>query len=202
MVSLAAAWDTLGWVYFQSGDLPKAQKYIEASWLLSENGIVADHLGQIYAAQGQQPAAVHAWRLALAANTSLEDTRERLRKSGSSPEMQTVSLKGRARTALPMRPEEELGKLRTAGVPDLPKQQASAEFFFLFADGKVQDAHFISGSPALQSASGSLRKAHYDTPFPDSGPEKIVRRGILSCSTYTSPSCQVVLLLPATTRRE
>ena len=202
VVSLAAAWDTLGWVYFQSGDLPKAEQYIEASWLLSENGIVADHLGQIYAAQGRQAAATHEWRLALAANSSLVETRERLLKSGSAPEMETISLHGKAKITMALRAEEELGKLRTSAVPDLPKQEASAEFFLLFSDGKVSGAHFISGSPALQSAAGSLEKANYATPFPDHGPEKIVRRGILSCSTYTKPSCQFVLLLPSTTRNE
>jgi hypothetical protein len=58
-----------------------------------------------------------------------------------------------------------------------------------------------SGSDALKSAREALLKVHYDMPFPDGGPERIARRGILSCSTYTSPSCQFVLLLPSTTRK-
>ena len=100
-----------------------------------------------------------------------------------------------------MSPAEELGKLRTAGIPDLPKQEGNAEFFVLFSAGKVEDAQFISGSDALKSAREALLKVHYDMPSPDGGPERIPRRGILSCSTYTSPSCQFVMLLPSTARK-
>jgi len=39
-----------------------------------------------------------------------------------------------------------------------------------------------------------LLKTPFDVRFPDEGPEKIVRRGILSCSSYGTPSCQFVFL--------
>ena len=37
--------------------------------------------------------------------------------------------------------------------------------------------------------------------FPDNGREKVVRRGILSCSQYTAPSCSFVFLLPENTKK-
>jgi hypothetical protein len=96
---------------------------------------------------------------------------------------------------------EELGKLRTVEVQSLPKQEGTAEFFILFSARKVEDVQFISGSEQLKKAAGALSTARYNFDFPDDGPEKVVRRGILSCSEYTSPSCQVVFLLPSTTKK-
>src|SRR5712672_602455 len=36
VTSLAAYWDTLGWVYFQRGELPLAEKYVRSSWMLMQ----------------------------------------------------------------------------------------------------------------------------------------------------------------------
>ena len=49
--SIAAYWDTLGWVHFQRGDMGKAEKFVLASWQLDMHGEVGDHLGQIYEKQ-------------------------------------------------------------------------------------------------------------------------------------------------------
>ncbi|HEX7363399.1 MAG TPA: DUF3857 domain-containing protein [Bryobacteraceae bacterium] len=199
---LAAAWDTLGWAYFQSGNTQAAEAYIKASWLLSQNGTVADHLGQLYARQGKKTQAIHVWQLALAANGRLKDVRKRLENLGVSTGPTPVELlrqasQGHPATG-PSKERAELSQLRTTKIRGIPKQQASAEFFLLFSASKVEDAQFISGSPALKSAIAALLKAHYNMPFPDKGPERIVRRGILSCSTYASPSCEFVFLLPST----
>lgn len=200
---MAAAWDTLGWAYHALGDDAKAQPYIDASWKLCQHGDVGDHLGQIYEQQGKHQAAIHMWRLALAANGKLDDTRNRLRQAGASeydrPGLRTV--KKTLSAATPVDPPEELGKLRTSGVPSLPKQTGSAEFFLLFSSDGLEDVQFISGEDSLKNAATSLHEVHYDLPFPDHGPEKIARRAILSCSTLTNPSCQVVFLLPANTRK-
>lgn len=198
--SLGAAWDTLGWVYFQSGDLTQAERYIDASWRLCQRGPVGLHLGQIYDRQGKRQAAIHVWQLALAANESPE-IREQLRKAGASTEPPRPKLQRGGKASMFTSPGEELGKLRTTGIPGLPKQQASAEFFLLFSENKLENAQFISGSESLKQAVHALMMTHFDSPSPDSGPEKIVRRGILSCSTYTSPSCQLTMLLPDATRR-
>ena len=53
-------WDTLGWVYFQQGDLAKASRYVDASWLLSQHGEVGDHLAQILEKQGHKEQAADA----------------------------------------------------------------------------------------------------------------------------------------------
>jgi tetratricopeptide (TPR) repeat protein len=47
VASLAAYWDTLGWVYFQRGDLEAAEKYIKAAWVLQQHSEVGHHIGAV-----------------------------------------------------------------------------------------------------------------------------------------------------------
>jgi TonB family protein len=195
--SLAAEWDTIGWVYFKQGDLVKAEKYVDASWQLSQQADVAEHLGEVYDKQGKQNAAIHIWRLALAANSKQAGAQERLRKAGAPLVEPFHPAKGAAKD-IPVSAGEELGKLRTIGIRGLPKQTGSAEFFVLASHEGIEDAQFISGADELKDAGHAIKAAKYAFPFPDSGGEKLIRRGILSCSTYTDPSCQFVLLLPST----
>jgi len=186
---LAAEWDTLGWIYFQQNDLAQAEKYVTASWQLSQQADVADHLAAIYEKQGKRDQAVHLWRLAAAADSRNEEAREHLKKAGA-----TLSVAG------PVQPNEELGALRTIKIPALPKQTGSAEFLVLVMRNGIEGARLIGESLAFKDAAPAIQGAKYEFPFPDDGPEKLVRRGILSCSTYTSPSCQLTLLLPSTTK--
>ncbi len=195
---IAAAWDTLGWTDFQNGDAVGAEKYLKAAWSLSQRAPVADHLSQVYEKQKDVPAAIHMLQLELACGRNLSEVREHLEKLKASlrGSMQTVS-----RTAALVQPGEELGKLRTVNVSALPKQEASAEFFVLLNGTRAEEAEFISGSETLKSAATALKAANFPTELPDSNATKLVRRGILSCSIYTRPSCQFVMLLPESTRR-
>lgn len=181
--------------------MQKAELYVDASWRLAQGGMVGDHLGQIYARQGRQKAAIHTWQLAIGSDSTLEDTKERLRKAGASADPERPSLKRGIRASVFVSASEELGKLRLTDISALPKQEGSAEFFVLFAGGKVEDVQFVSGSESLKSAGSALAAAKYDIRVPDAGLEKIPRRGVLSCSKYTSPSCQFVMFLPSTTKK-
>jgi hypothetical protein len=168
--------------------------------MLGQGGVMADHLGQVYERQGKRDAAVHAYQLAIAASPGMEDTRERLKNLGGPLEPQKKILTQKPGEKpfrvppLSRSPGEELGNLRTTGIPELGRREGTAEFFLLFSAHKVEDAQFISGSDQLKTAASALLKAQYNVPFADDGPEKLVRRGILSCSPYTKPSCQFVFL--------
>jgi hypothetical protein len=71
----------------------------------------------------------------------------------------------------------------------------------LFSPGKIEDAQFISGADSLKEARDALMKARFDVPFPDGSSAKIVRRGILSCSSYTTPNCQFTFIPTADTKK-
>ena len=93
----------------------------------------------------------------------------------------------------------EVQNLRTIEISGLPKKMASAQFWLVFTPQGVEEVKMISGDPSLSQAADQIRKHAFPQTFPDPGPVKIVRRGILSCSQFSS-TCQLVLMLPQTTQ--
>jgi tetratricopeptide (TPR) repeat protein len=190
MSSLAADWDTLGWVYFRTGNLDAAQKYVEAAWNLEQDPDVADHLGQIYEAQHKLQAAIQAYQWALAASPTwmrhddMPEARKRLARL--SPD-KVISRSPEA--------GEYLGKMRTTHLPRILPGSASADFFLLLSEGpKVEDVKFISGDVKLKSATAVLKKTKLNVLFPDHALTRLLRRAMLVCSPTTG--CELVLLPP------
>jgi tetratricopeptide (TPR) repeat protein/transglutaminase-like putative cysteine protease len=189
--SLIAYWDTLGWVYFSENNLDKAQKYVAAAWQLGHHGEVGDHLGQIYEKQGNKDLAQHTYALSLSALRPIPETRDRLAAlAGGSAKADAAVAKYK----------DELQQLRTVDLGKVAKETGSAEFFVLLSRGKgaaatVEAVKFASGEEKLKSFTEALRTAEYRLSFPDDTPVKILRRGILSCSTATG-NCAFILMLP------
>ena len=70
--------DSLGWVYFKTGDYQKAITYLEkASELNPSNAIITDHLGDAYWLGGRKNEAIFQWKQAL---TQKEENDELNRK--------------------------------------------------------------------------------------------------------------------------
>jgi len=189
--SLIAYWDTLGWVYFSKGNLDKAEKYIAAAWGLGGHGEVGDHLGQIYEKRGDKDLALRTYALSLNALRPDPETRGRLASlSGGDAKADAAVAKYKA----------DLQRTRTIDLGKVAKEDASAEFFLLLSRGPsaaatVEGVKFASGDEKLKRFTDALRTAAYPVTFPDDTPVKILRRGILSCSTATG-NCSFVLMLP------
>lgn len=188
--SLAAYWDTLGWVYFSKGDLPKAEKFLTAAWELDQHSDIGDHLGQLYEKQGRRDDAIRLYALALAAMRPEPEARTHL-----------AALVGAAKVNLTVdRYRDGLQSMRTISLGKVAKQTATADFFVLLSNAgtstNVQGVKFISGEEKLKIFSEVLRTAKYQQTFPDDSPAQIVRRGVLSCS-QSSGECGFVLLLPS-----
>src|SRR3954466_7317540 len=56
--SIAAYWDTLGWVYYAKEDFSRAERYVDAAWRITQNAEVGDHLAQIFEKQGRRDEAI------------------------------------------------------------------------------------------------------------------------------------------------
>jgi hypothetical protein len=175
------------------GDLKMAERYVNSSWQLLQHAVAADHLGQIYERQGKRAEAAHAYRLALAVNTNLPDTRARLQKLGVADETRSA---GPVKGPRVVQPVEELYLLRRTPVPEIKLSTAFAEFLLLFSATGVEEAKFLHGDSDLQGAGDVLKKTHFNFPLPDQGPAKIARRGILTCSPSLTPHCNFVLVPP------
>lgn len=185
-------------MYFRQNNVAKAEVYVKAAWQWGQHADVADHLAQIYERQGKRQAAVRMWRLALVADSKNEEAQQGLQRAGVSAVERPAMNRKRSNDA-PISAAEEFGTLRTIKVPALPVQTGSAEFFLLVGRNGIEDVRLIGESHKFKEAGHAIKAAQYAWAFPDPGPEKIVRRGILSCSTYTHPSCELTMLLPSTT---
>ncbi len=193
--SLIAYWDTLGWVYFNQGNLDKAEKYISSAWQLGHHGEVGDHLGQVYEKQGKKDLALRTYALCLSGLRPIPETRDRLASlAGGSPKVDAAVAKHK----------EELQQLRTIDLGKIAKETGSADFFVLLSRGPghggnsaatVEAVKFAEGDEKLKIFTEALRTAEYRLTFPDDTPVKILRRGILTCSTATG-NCKFVLTLP------
>jgi tetratricopeptide (TPR) repeat protein len=190
VAGLAAYWDTLGWVYFQKGDLKHAEKFINSAWLLDQHSEIGDHLAQIYERREEKAKAERLYAMALAAQRPSPETRGRLAALVGEQHVNAAVDKYRG----------ELVLERTLKLGPLLKEDAEAEFFMALAAGrKVEGVKFIRGDEKLKPFASALMTATFPDVFPDETPTRVVRRGVLTC-TQAASGCTLVLMLPEDVR--
>lgn len=193
VASLAAYWDTLGWVYFQKGDLDAAEKYIKAAWIVQQHSEVGHHMGMVAEKRGKKEEAIGLYAQGVVAFRVVPEARESLERL--TPANTIENLLQTAKKDLDGYNIITLGQL----APDL-KSLAEAEFYVVFApnatrNAEVVDVKFIKGADSLKGLASQLKSIKHPLVFPDSSPTKVVRRGILVCQpkpgactfTMTSP---------------
>lgn len=206
-----AAWDTLGWVYFQMGDLKRAEDYVRAAWILGQNGVSGDHLAQIMEKLGKKKEAEHLYEQALAAH-SMRTTSwgipvgdptkvyqdgqsqvlahyEKLTGHKSAP---MISISRLPNGEWTKSPADELRDARKAKVSATTSLSGTADFALVFASGKVESVRYRSGSDELKSMTGKLQAAHYMMMFPSGSGAKIVRRVELTCNPASGCSAEML----------
>jgi tetratricopeptide (TPR) repeat protein len=179
VTSLTAYWDTLGWVYFQKGDLDTAEKYIKAAWVVQHNGDQGYHMGMIAEKRGKKDEAIRLYAQGAAALESAQEAREGLSRLAPADSVQ--KLLDVAKAELRDSNIVNLGPL----MPAL-KAPVEAEFYVVFAPdsmraAQVADVKFIKGAESLKPLAAQLKTIKYQLVFPDNSPTKIVRRGALLC---------------------
>jgi hypothetical protein len=177
--SLVFYWDTLGWVYFQKGDIDTAERYIKAAWLLQPHGEVGNHMGMIAEKRGRKDEAIRLYAQGTVAFEMVPDTRASLERLA--PQNSIEKLLQAAKEELRQNSVLTLGQL----LPDL-KAPVEAEFFLVFApdaarNAQAIDAKFIKGDERLKPFASELKAVKYQLVFPDAAPTKIIRRGALLC---------------------
>lgn len=190
MALLARYWDSLGWVYFQQGQLDRAQRYIEAAWSLDQDKMYGEHLAKTYERQGKNSAADHLRDLA----KTCPDLHRAVILSGKPQPV--ASFSGAEMKAANL----ELLKMRRTPLSGVTSAPGRAEFFVLIAPGgKVEDSKFIDGDEPMRSLSKALAGLTFNAPLPDDAPVKLVREGVLQCKG--SPVTCEFTLTPVTSVR-
>jgi tetratricopeptide (TPR) repeat protein len=191
--SLAAYWDTLGWVYFQKGDLDSAEKYIKASWAIQQHSEVGHHIGSVAEKRGRKDEAIRLYAQGAVADRVRPEARESLLKLIKPDTVET--LLQAAKKELPAYQMLKLAQL----LPDL-KAPVEGEFYVLFAPdsnrhAQVVDVKFFKGDESLRPLASQLKSIKYALVFPDATPTKIVRRGTLRCEAKPG-ACTFTMVSP------
>jgi tetratricopeptide (TPR) repeat protein/transglutaminase-like putative cysteine protease len=189
MQLVALAWARVGWAKFQQGETLTAIRFLNSAWLLSQCGAVANRLGQVFEKQGQPEKARQMYALAIAAGGSdVQDSRARLEKlADGGPDAGKSSADKKIAQA-----SVELVQSRTVKLTPITSKSASARFNLVFdSSPRPERAEFVDGDETLRAASAQLREKDFPVRFPDASSIKIVRRGLLSCSTS---GCGIELL--------
>ncbi|MGA7754632.1 MAG: tetratricopeptide repeat protein, partial [Candidatus Sulfotelmatobacter sp.] len=208
-----AAWDTLGWVYFQMGDLKRAEDYLTAAWTLGQNAVSGDHLGQTLAKLEKKKEATHIYELALQAGSmrttewgiNRQDPPSAYQERHSQLLAHYERLTGRK--APPMisidrlpngqwtkTPADELRDARHALVSKTSQVSGEGEFSVVFAPGKVESVTYRGGEDELKSMTEKVRAAHFVMVFPSGSGAKIVRHVKVTCTG--SSGCNAEMLPP------
>ena len=210
-----AAWDTMGWVYFQMGDSERAEDYVHAAWALGHNGLSGDHLGQIYEKLGKKKQAERAYEQALAAGGTARTTSWGNNARPDQPEdyaarhkdllshyqrltgrkdVPTIEIKRLPNGEWTKTPSEELKDTQRVKISKTASISGTAEFDIIFAPGKVETVRYLKGDEAMRTMAEGLQTAQYPMLFPAGSGAKIVRRVQLSCKPTSG--CIAELLAP------
>ncbi len=193
VASLAAYWDTLGWVHFQKGDFDTAEKYVAAAWLLQQHAEVGYHLGQIAEKRGKKEDAIRYYALAVVATRPVPEAREGLDRLAGKDKSEGLIKVARDEAA-------SINTLKLGLLVRNNQQPLQAEFYVVLVPDATQgsraaEVKFISGSEKLQHLAVVLKDAKYNFKFPDTVPTKVIRRGAMVCLPVPG-QCSFVMVQP------
>jgi tetratricopeptide (TPR) repeat protein/transglutaminase-like putative cysteine protease len=184
--ALASYWDTLGWVFFAKGDLAQAERYVAASWRLSQHPEVGDHLAQIYEKHGRTADAIAQYAAALAGENPAQLVREHL-AALAGPDVKP--------DALVSQHKRDLDAARTFTTTVKAAAGTKADVAVLLSAPNVVDGiRFIGGDRDLATTVAGLKTLPLDGAFPTDSPAKLLRRGTITCGA--GDMCTLTLVLP------
>jgi hypothetical protein len=185
---LTAAWDTLGWVFFQEGKPVEAEPYIRAAWFARANVVVGDHLAQVLEALQKSSEALTTNQLALASagsNNNSEEyaevkrNMERLQRAGATSTVQDAA--------------KTLRDMRTFRIEKPAAIAGSGTFWVLIAGNGLKENYLVDGSSEMSTLGLELNRLKMPDALPPGSRAHLFHDGALNCSSGTD-SCEFVLV--------
>jgi tetratricopeptide (TPR) repeat protein/transglutaminase-like putative cysteine protease len=191
IASLAAEWDTLGWIKFRLEDYEAATRYLESAWSVMQAPAIGDHLGQVYEKTGKKRQAAQTYSMTLNSLGQNGDPKLKQRVHESLTSLAAQGVNGSKDAA------GDLSAARSYRVNTIKEWGGGYKTAtFGIALTKAQGAPlvwFLNGADELKESAAELSKIKFKISFPDDGPTRVVQRGMLSCSE-ASKNCTLVLL--------
>jgi tetratricopeptide (TPR) repeat protein len=191
MASLAAEWDTVGWIKFRLADYQAATKYLESAWSVMQAPAIGDHLGQVYEKTGKKRQAAQTYSMTLNSLGQNGDPKLKQRVQESLTSLAAQGVNGSKDAG------GDLSAVRSYRVNAINEWGGGYKTAtFGIALTKAQGAPlvwFLSGADELKDDAAELSKIKFRISFPDDGPTRVVQRALLSCSEV-SKYCTLILL--------
>ncbi len=189
--SLAATWDTMGWILFKEGKLDEARSYIHAAMLTQQNAEVLEHLGEIEEARGYPDIARRDYELAMATFPGYDMMGVRHAPGAKEKELteRVGRLSKKGSKELDPDAKKELMALRTIPLGASGTLNGTEEFRLLLSGGRVTRAEKI-GDKEVSGGEDKLKQASVARFWPLGSEASLVRQGFLNCHTGI---CELVL---------
>ena len=184
-LSLASNWDTLGYVLFREGKLDEARSYISAAWISKPSDELGEHLGDILAAQGDKPAALATYMLALATTAGNDSSHPYLKAL----QTRADALRQAGVVSNIADPGEALLSLRTIPLDVTNAETGEVEYRLLLKAGKAIQTEPNAARP-IPGVDESIARADFSRLFPANSQAQIVRTAHVNCH---SGVCELIL---------
>ena len=205
-LKLSNYWHTLGWIQLRLGKLEDAEKTLVASWKLTQNGMAAAHLCELYQSQHNMQSALQMCRFAhnrLSGQydpdgnhiTNLAEKNNARLEQLSPGSSKTVNMNA-IDEIIAMR-DYKLPHVNAASLTAVHGGSLNIEYYVLLElDPNTGRFHAIgqkrfSGTDALKPLAPELLKINFKFTSPDSNPVRVLRRGNFLC--ITSVGCEFIL---------
>jgi tetratricopeptide (TPR) repeat protein len=189
---LAGLWDTLGWVKFQEGDLPAAEKYVSAAAQFVADSGGSEHLGEIYEAQGRKDDAAEAYAEALALAPTKREPNDDEKKARA----QLAKLLG-GESLIEDRVKQarvNMEARRSVSILNPSLAVGLVQYVVIIGPGsRVMEMEAVSPDDPLSPLKDAVRSVKVPQAFPDDTTQKLPRTATLSCPRVDVP-CQLTLM--------
>jgi hypothetical protein len=185
--TLAAYWDTLGWILFKEGKLDEAESYVAPGWRVTLQAECGDHLGQILEAEGKKKGAAMAYGLARTALTQDSDPDLRRRIAESLDRLKSEGVKTELDTG-----SQALQDLRTFKIARPRDTTGWGTFRLEVTTAGVIESQQMSGEKPLDAIKPALAPMKFSGFLPPDSKAHLLLSAVIDCSMGTT--CDVVLV--------
>jgi len=187
---LTATWDTLGFILFEENKLDEARDFLEAAWRNRPDQEVGEHYALTQEALGDAGAALRTYELAHSIHAPanapfaqhVESNIERLKNAGVASSVKA--------DAVQILQQERASKVK---LKSPCHSYCSATFRLQLASNSSITVMRVSGDPALEPATESIKRLTLPHLVPTHSAARILRDAVLSCSAGAT-TCDFVLM--------
>jgi len=183
VASLAAEWDTLGWIYFRQANYSLAGKYLTAASRVGGDAASAEHLGKLEEKKGNKAAALRYYKMSLGIDPHSDSQADIDRLTGKKFVLADIN----GERSL------DLDQYAVTIAHTTPSAEFATYYLLVKPDGTIAAVRWVSGSKKLEAYLKQISGLGFPTlGVPDEPDVRIVRRAEFLCAGFHQ-KCKVTI---------